>query len=63
LLTKNEKFQKVQFKLLHDLRDLKVVRAFACEAWKTGFDSQLGHTKDLKMVTLAAASLALTLRI
>jgi len=29
------------------LRDL-VVRAFACEAWKTGLDSQLSHTKDFK---------------
>jgi len=25
-----------------------VVKAFAYEAWWTGFDSQLGHTKDFK---------------
>jgi len=32
------------------LRDL-VVRAFACEAWLAGYDSQLDHTKDFKMVS------------
>jgi len=35
----------------NQLRGL-VVRAFACEAWLTGFDSQLGHTKDLKWCLL-----------
>jgi len=30
---------------LSQLRGL-VFRAFACEAWQTEFDSQLGHTKD-----------------
>jgi len=47
-----------QIIIICQLRGL-VVKALAYEAWQTGFDSQLGHTKDYKN----GASLALMLSI
>jgi len=46
-------FANVQLLFQTALTDL-VVRAFACEAWQTGFYSQLGHNKDVNVVSVIA---------